>query len=77
MSEILLQTVDRQKGLASSSGKKHRCESVDQQLKYELRSTIKSAIYRITIKFGPHILDVPLPQDQEKRISNFLNFMEG
>lgn len=73
----LQQVVDRQKGLASSSAKKNRCETRDQQLKYELRSTIKSALYRIVLAFGSHISDVPLPAEHGKRISNFLNFMEG
>ena len=74
---LYLQTVDRQKGLASSSAKKNRCETRDQQLKYELRTTIKAAIYRIVLAFGPHIEQVPLPAEHEKRIKSFANFMEG
>ncbi len=71
------QTVDRQKGLVSSSAKKNRCETRDQQLKYELRTSIKAAIYRIVLAFGPHIQEIPLPPEHEKRIQTFVNFMEG
>jgi nucleoporin NDC1 len=69
--------VDRQKGVALSSARKNRCESRDQQLKYELRAAIKAAIYRIVVKFGDHINEVPVPPEYGKRIQNFLNFLEG
>lgn len=63
--------------MASSSARKNRCESRDQQLKYELRAAIKTALYRITIKFGDHLSAVPVPPEFDKRVSNFLHFMEG
>jgi len=72
-----MQSVDRQKVLPPTSMKRGRVETRDQQLKQELRSSIKTAIYRIICAYGDSILEIPIPQEHRKRVLNYLHFKEA
>ncbi|XP_068095092.1 nucleoporin NDC1 [Hyperolius riggenbachi] len=45
-------------------------------LRFALRSTLKTAIYRITTKFGEHLHAVPVSSEHRKKLQQFLDFKE-
>jgi len=49
----------------------------DLVLRQELRQTVKSGLYRIVIKFGEHILEVPLSKEFRIKIENYQRFLEA
>ena len=71
-----LQTVDKHKGVTISS-KKNRSETRELQLKQELRTAIKSSIYRIISTFGDHLDSLPISSEWHKKINNYKLFHEG
>ena len=73
---FFLQTVDKHKGVTISS-KKNRSETRDLQLKQELRTAIKSSIYRIISTFGDHLDSLPISNEWHKKINNYKLFHEG
>ena len=73
---FFLQTVDKHKGVTISS-KKNRSETRDLQLKQELRTAIKSSIYRIISTFGDHLDSLPISSEWHKKINNYKLFHEG
>ena len=73
---LFLQTVDKHKGVTISS-KKNRSETRDLQLKQELRTVIKSSIYRIISTFGDHLDSLPISNEWHKKINNYKLFQEG
>ena len=73
---FFLQTVDKHKGVTISS-KKNRSETRDLQLKQELRTVIKSSIYRIISTFGDHLDSLPISNEWHKKINNYKLFQEG
>ncbi|XP_018419485.1 PREDICTED: nucleoporin NDC1 [Nanorana parkeri] len=54
-------------GLADSSYK---------TLRFALRSTLKTAIYRITTTFGEHLHAIPVSTEHRKKLQQFLDFKE-
>ncbi|XP_040216400.1 nucleoporin NDC1 [Rana temporaria] len=45
-------------------------------LRFALRSTLKTAIYRITTTFGEHLHAIPASAEQRKKLQQFLDFKE-
>ncbi|KAG8541471.1 hypothetical protein GDO81_028970 [Engystomops pustulosus] len=45
-------------------------------LRFAVRSTLKTAIYRITTKFGEHLHAVPVSSEHRKKLQQFLDFKE-
>lgn len=73
---MILQTVDKHKGVTISS-KKNRLETRDLQLKQELRVALKSSIYRIISTYGNHLNSISLPAEHKKKIASYKMFQEG
>jgi len=72
----LLQTLERHKGLTATA-RKNRFETRDLQLKQDLRVTLKSSLYRITVTFGDHLNALDLPAEHKNRLANYHSFKEG
>uniref|UniRef100_A0A8C5R7K9 Nucleoporin NDC1 n=1 Tax=Leptobrachium leishanense TaxID=445787 RepID=A0A8C5R7K9_9ANUR len=45
-------------------------------LRFELRAALKTAIYRITTRFGEHLHAVPVSVEHRKKLQQFLDFKE-
>lgn len=45
-------------------------------LRFAVRSTLKTAIYRITTTFGEHLHAVPVSSEHRKKLQQFLDFKE-
>ena len=72
------QTVERHKGLTFNARRGKTSEFVrDNQLKQELRTSIKTSIYRIVSTFGDNISAVPLSAEFRTKVEAYKNFMEG
>lgn len=61
----------------TSNLKRPRNEIRDLQLKQELRSAVKTAIYRITTAFGEHISSISLTPENKQKIESYQNYLEG
>jgi len=72
----LLQTLERHKGLTATA-RKNRFETRDLQLKQDLRVTLKSSLYRITVTFGESLNSLDLPNEHKARLANYQSFKEG
>ena len=41
-----------------------------------LRQTVKAALYKISIKFGPHLNDISLPGNVAQKMKNYSKLLE-
>uniref|UniRef100_A0A3Q0RKB0 Nucleoporin NDC1 n=1 Tax=Amphilophus citrinellus TaxID=61819 RepID=A0A3Q0RKB0_AMPCI len=78
---VLQEAVDRHFKLPHASSKPVRStssmgDSTYKTLRFALRATLKTAIYRITTTFGDHLNAVQLSADHRKRLQQFLEYKE-
>ncbi|XP_068426807.1 nucleoporin NDC1 isoform X2 [Clinocottus analis] len=78
---ILLEAVDRHFKLPHASSKPVRSASsmgdaTHKTLRFALRATLKTAIYRITTTFGNHLNAVKMSAEHRKRLQQFLEYKE-
>ncbi|XP_023336873.1 nucleoporin NDC1 isoform X2 [Eurytemora carolleeae] len=74
---LLEQNIDRCRGHGVPYYRKKSADIPDVHLKHELKSAVKSAIFRIVVEFKEHILNVPLPADLSQKIKNYQQFLEA
>lgn len=77
----LQEAVDRHFKLPHASSKPARCTNSMEDftyktLRFALRATLKTAIYRITTTFGNHLNAVQMSAEHRKRLQQFLEFKE-
>ncbi|TRY70595.1 hypothetical protein TCAL_07327 [Tigriopus californicus] len=72
----LQQTVERYKGLSVSCKQAPANKIRDIQLKQELRSAVKTSIYRITNAFGSHVSAISVPAEFQQKLDNYTRFQE-
>uniref|UniRef100_A0AAX7UDR9 Nucleoporin NDC1 n=1 Tax=Astatotilapia calliptera TaxID=8154 RepID=A0AAX7UDR9_ASTCA len=78
---VLQEAVDRHFKLPHASSKPVRStssmgDSTYKTLRFALRATLKTAIYRITTTFGDHLNAVQLSAEHQKRLQQFLEYKE-
>ncbi|XP_034412160.1 nucleoporin NDC1 isoform X2 [Cyclopterus lumpus] len=78
---ILQEAVDRHFKLPHASSKPVRSasgmgDSTYKTLRFALRATLKTAIYRITTTFGNHLNAVQMSAEHRKRLQQFLEYKE-
>ncbi|KAM9719271.1 nucleoporin NDC1 isoform 2-T4 [Menidia menidia] len=78
---LLQEAVDRHFKLPHASSKPVRTtgsmgDSTYKTLRFALRATLKTAIYRITTTFGDHLKAVQLSAEHRKRLQQFLEYKE-
>uniref|UniRef100_A0A669F9Q4 Nucleoporin NDC1 n=1 Tax=Oreochromis niloticus TaxID=8128 RepID=A0A669F9Q4_ORENI len=78
---VLQEAVDRHFKLPHASSKPVRStssmgDSTYKTLRFALRATLKTAIYRITTTFGDHLNAVQLSAEHRKRLQQFLEYKE-
>ncbi|CAK6965630.1 nucleoporin NDC1 [Scomber scombrus] len=78
---VLQEAVDRHFKLPHASSKPVRStssmgESSYKTLRFALRATLKTAIYRITTTFGDHLNAVQMSAEHRKRLQQFLEYKE-
>ncbi|XP_011471671.1 nucleoporin NDC1 isoform X2 [Oryzias latipes] len=78
---LLQEAVDRHFKLPHASSKPVRStislgDSSHKTLRFALRATLKTAIYRITTTFGAHLHAVQLSAEHRKRLQHFLEYKE-
>ncbi len=62
---------------AGSAAPKKNNDLRDVELKQELRSAVKTSLYRISVSFGEHLAAVPLMPEHKQKMENFRLFLEG
>ncbi|XP_051867557.1 nucleoporin NDC1 [Pristis pectinata] len=77
----LQEAVDKHFKLPHASSKPARStgtliDSSYKTLRFALRASLKTAIYRITTTFGEHLKAVPLSTEHRKRLQQFLEYKE-
>uniref|UniRef100_A0A8C6PF31 Nucleoporin NDC1 n=1 Tax=Nothobranchius furzeri TaxID=105023 RepID=A0A8C6PF31_NOTFU len=78
---LLQEAVDRHFKLPHASSKPVRStssmeDSTYKTLRFALRATLKTAIYRITTTFGDHLNAVEMSAEHRKRLQQFLQYKE-
>ncbi|XP_034039416.1 nucleoporin NDC1 isoform X2 [Thalassophryne amazonica] len=78
---LLQEAVDRHFKLPHASSKPIRTarsmgDATYKTLRFALRATLKTAIYRITTTFGDHLNAVQMSAEHRKRLQQFLEFKE-
>ncbi|KAM9789556.1 LOW QUALITY PROTEIN: nucleoporin NDC1 [Neosynchiropus ocellatus] len=78
---LLQEAVDRHFKLPHASSKPTRSggslgDSTYKTLRFALRATLKTAIYRITTTFGHHLNAVQMSAEHRKRLQQFLEYKE-
>ncbi|CAL1580441.1 unnamed protein product [Knipowitschia caucasica] len=78
---VLQEAVDRHFKLPHASSKPSRsgCTMGDgsyKTLRFALRATLKTALYRITTTFGDHLNDVQMSAEHRKKLHYFLEYKE-
>uniref|UniRef100_A0A3B3C4Y5 Nucleoporin NDC1 n=2 Tax=Oryzias melastigma TaxID=30732 RepID=A0A3B3C4Y5_ORYME len=78
---LLQEAVDRHFKLPHASSKPVRSpvslgDSSHKTLRFALRATLKTAIYRITSTFGAHLHAVQMSAEHRKRLQHFLEYKE-
>ncbi|XP_047444415.1 nucleoporin NDC1 isoform X2 [Mugil cephalus] len=78
---VLQEAVDRHFKLPHASSKPARStssmgDSTYKTLRFALRATLKTAIYRITTTFGDHLNAVQMSAEHRKRLQQFLEYKE-
>ncbi|XP_074507947.1 nucleoporin NDC1 isoform X2 [Sebastes fasciatus] len=78
---VLQEAVDRHFKLPHASSKPVRSasslgDSTHKTLRFALRATLKTAIYRITTTFGNHLNAVQMSAEHRKRLQQFLEYKE-
>ncbi|XP_041660302.1 nucleoporin NDC1 isoform X2 [Cheilinus undulatus] len=78
---VLQEAVDRHFKLPHASSKPVRStismgDSTYKTLRFALRATLKTAIYRITTTFGTHLNAVQMSTEHRKRLQQFLEYKE-
>nr|XP_020515984.1 nucleoporin NDC1 isoform X1 [Labrus bergylta] len=78
---VLQEAVDRHFKLPHASSKPVRStssmgDSTYKTLRFALRATLKTAIYRITTTFGTHLNAVQMSAEHRKRLQQFLEYKE-
>ncbi|KAM3603868.1 uncharacterized protein V6R79_003177 [Siganus canaliculatus] len=78
---VLQEAVDRHFKLPHASSKPVRSsssmgDSTHKTLRFALRATLKTAIYRITTTFGDHLNAIQISAEQRKRLQQFLEYKE-
>uniref|UniRef100_A0A665WWY2 Nucleoporin NDC1 n=1 Tax=Echeneis naucrates TaxID=173247 RepID=A0A665WWY2_ECHNA len=78
---VLQEAVDRHFKLPHASSKPVRStssmgDSTYKTLRFALRATLKTAIYRITTTFGDHLNAVQVSAEHRKRLQQFLEYKE-
>lgn len=78
---VLQEAVDRHFKLPHASSKPLRSsssmgDSTYKTLRFALRATLKTAIYRITTTFGTHLNAVQMSAEHRKRLQQFLEYKE-
>ncbi|CAN9502750.1 unnamed protein product [Ophioblennius macclurei] len=78
---VLQEAVDRHFKLPHASSKPSRSgssmsDSTYKTLRFALRATLKTAIYRITTTFGDHLNAVQMSAEHRKRLQQFLEYKE-
>jgi len=71
----LEKTINKHKGVTITS-RKNRFETRDQQLKQELRTSLKSSIYRIVNAYGDHLDSISIPTEWHKKLHSYKTFHE-
>ena len=65
--KFIPQTINKHKGVTITS-RKNRFETRDQQLKQELRTSLKSSIYRIVNAYGDHLDSISILTEWHKKL---------
>lgn len=78
---VLQEAVDRHFKLPHASTKPVRCSSTMSDcsyktLRFALRATLKTALYRITTTFGEHLNAIQLSAEHRKKLQHFLEYKE-
>ncbi|XP_010787740.1 nucleoporin NDC1-like [Notothenia coriiceps] len=78
---VLQEAVDRHFKLPHASSKPVRSasslgDSTHKTLRFALRATLKTAIYRITTTFGSHLSAIQMSAEHRKRLQQFLENKE-
>ncbi|KAE8290657.1 Nucleoporin NDC1 Transmembrane protein 48 [Larimichthys crocea] len=78
---VLQEAVDRHFKLPHASSKPVRSsgsmgDSTHKTLRFALRATLKTAIYRITTTFGDHLKAIQMSAEHRKRLQQFLEYKE-
>lgn len=78
---VLQEAVDRHFKLPHASSKPVRSnssmgDSTYKTLRFALRATLKTAIYRITTTFGNHLNAIQMSAEHQKRLQQFLEYKE-
>ena len=73
--KFIPQTINKHKGVTITS-RKNRFETRDQQLKQELRTSLKSSIYRIVNAYGDHLDSISIPTEWHKKLHSYKTFHE-
>ena len=73
--KFIPQTINKHKGVTITS-RKNRFETRDQQLKQELRTSLKSSIYRIVNAYGDHLDSISIPTEWHKKLHSYETFHE-
>ncbi|XP_041805256.1 nucleoporin NDC1 isoform X1 [Chelmon rostratus] len=78
---VLQEAVDRHFKLPHASSKPVRStgsmgDSTHKTLRFALRATLKTAIYRITTTFGDHLNAIQMSAEHRKRLQQFLEYKE-
>ncbi|XP_013996948.1 nucleoporin NDC1 isoform X4 [Salmo salar] len=78
---VLQEAVDRHFKLPHTSSKPGHCscgmgDDSYKTLRFALRSTLKTAVYRITATFGGHLHAVQMSAEHRKRLQHFLEYKE-
>lgn len=78
---VLQEAVDRHFKLPHASSKPVRCSGTMgdcsyKTLRFALRATLKTALYRITTTFGQHLNAVQLSAEHRKKLQHFLDYKE-
>nr|XP_046263569.1 nucleoporin NDC1 isoform X3 [Scatophagus argus] len=78
---VLQEAVDRHFKLPHASSKPVRSsssmgDSTHKTLRFALRATLKTAIYRITTTFGNHLNAIQMSAEHRKRLQQFLEYKE-
>ena len=72
---FFFQTINKHKGVTITS-RKNRFETRDQQLKQDLRTALKSSIYRIVNAYGDHLDSISIPTEWHKKLHSYKVFHE-
>merc|ERR1719150_1916927 len=74
---LLQQTVEKHRKGATATARKNRFETRDLQLKQELRVSLKSSLFRISVVFGEYLDSLAIAPELRSRLNNYQTFSEA